>query len=208
MKTTANTPAYEAFLKGRALINQRGNIAITEAVRELEKSVRLDPDYAPARAQLAIGIAMLTNSSSTYGDLSLAEVNERAGEQLRIAEELDPDIPEVWAAKAVLANVNNREAEVVAYADRALAIRPNYADVINWKVNSLAALGRFAETQATREFLLEIDPLSVIGRLNSVNSIAVSQPERAERMRANTKPSGSSTACPTASRIGRRPNRT
>ena len=185
---TSNAAAYEAFLKGRALVNRRGNIAITEAVRQLEKSVRLDPDYAPARAQLAIAIALLTNSSGTYGDLSLVEVNERAGEQLRIAERLDPEIAEVWAAKAMLATVNNREAEVVEYADRALAIRPNYVDVLNWKVNSLAQLGRFAETQATREHLLEIDPLSVIGRLNAVSTIAVAEPERAKRIAASIAP--------------------
>jgi TolB-like protein len=62
-RATANTSAYEAFLKGRALINQRGNAAITEAVEELERSIRLDPNYAPARAQLAIGIALLANTN-------------------------------------------------------------------------------------------------------------------------------------------------
>jgi TolB-like protein len=185
---TSNSAAYEAFLKGRALVNKRGNIAITEAVRELEKSVRLDPDYAPARAQLAIAIGMLTNSSSTYGDLALVEVNERAGEQLRIAEALAPNIAEVWAAKALLANVNNREADVVEFAERALAIRPNYVDVLNWKVNALAGLGRFAETQAAREHLLEIDPLSVIGRLNAVSTIAIADPERAKRIAASIAP--------------------
>ncbi|MEE4279355.1 MAG: hypothetical protein V2I82_12880 [Halieaceae bacterium] len=176
---TSNTPAYEAFLKGRALINKRGKQAITEGVRELEKSVRLDPNFAPARAQLAIGIALLTNSSSSYGDLPVAEVNERAGEQIRAAEAIDGDIAEVWAAKTLLASINQDDEALVAYANRAIAIRPNYVDPLNWRVNALASTGRIKEAQAARESLLEIDPLSVIARLNAVASISVSEPERA-----------------------------
>jgi TolB-like protein len=179
---TSNSAAYEAFLKGRALLNKRGNIAITQAVRELEKSVRLDPDYAPARAQLAIAIALLTNSSGTYGDLTLAEVNERAGEQLLIAERLDPAIAEIWAAKTLLALLNTEDQLVLGYADSALAIRPNYVDVMNWKVNALRGIGSVKEEMAAREYLLEIDPLSVIGRLNAVSAIGPSDPERAKRI--------------------------
>lgn len=105
-KATANTAAYEAFLKGRALVNQRGNQSITAGVRELERAVRLDPNYAPARAQLAIGITLLAASSGTYGDLTIDEVNERAEEQIAAAEELDDDFAELWAARAILARVN------------------------------------------------------------------------------------------------------
>lgn len=46
-KATANTAAYEAFLKGRALVNQRGNQAITAGVRELERAVRRTPTTRP-----------------------------------------------------------------------------------------------------------------------------------------------------------------
>ncbi|WOJ92840.1 hypothetical protein R0135_13745 [Congregibacter variabilis] len=171
-KATANTAAYEAFLKGRALVNQRGNQAITAGVRELERAVRLDPNYAPARAQLAIGITLLAATSGTYGDLTLAEVNERAGEQIAAAEKLDDDFAELWAARAILARVNFDPRSYLKYSEQALAIRPNYADALNWRVNALNGLGLAEQAVQAREELLQIDPLSVIGRLNAVTFIA------------------------------------
>ncbi|MEM9397527.1 MAG: tetratricopeptide repeat protein [Pseudomonadota bacterium] len=176
---TSNTAAYEAFLKGRALVNKRGNEAITAGMRELEKSVRLDPNYAPARAQLAIAITLLTSSSSSYGDLRLTEVNERAGEQIRAAEALNPKLPELAAAKALLASVNGDGDATIRFADQALTLRPNYPDANNWKINELNALGRFREALDAKERLLEVDPLSVIGRLNAVGDISLTDYDRA-----------------------------
>ncbi|EAQ98106.1 membrane protein [Congregibacter litoralis] len=179
-RVAANTPAYEAFLKGRALINQRGQQAISEGVEQLERSVRLDPGYAPARAQLAIGIALLANSSGTYGDLSVEEVNERAGEQIAAAEALDNDFAELWAARAMLSRINFDNRGYLENSERALAIRPNYSDALNWRVNGLNSLGMWAEASEAREALLQLDPLSVVGRLNAVGFIAgEGQPERA-----------------------------
>ncbi|WP_414981673.1 hypothetical protein [Congregibacter sp.] len=179
-KATANTAAYEAFLKGRALVNQRGNQAITAGVGELERAVRLDPNYAPARAQLAIGIALLAAGSGSYGDLTVAEVNERAGEQIAAAEALDNNFAELWAARAILARTNFDEQGHLNYSERALALRPNYADALNWRVNALNSLGLAEQAVQAREELLQIDPLSVVGRMNAVTFIAISgEPERA-----------------------------
>ncbi|MEM1403630.1 MAG: hypothetical protein AAGG55_09895 [Pseudomonadota bacterium] len=187
-RDTTNTPAYEAFLKGRGLINQRGRDGVTAGVRELERSILLDPTYAPARAQLAIGIALLTASSGTYGDLTLAEVNARAGEQIAAAEALDDDFAELWAARAVLARVNQKPAESLEYSDRALALRPNYADALNWRVNALQELGDPILSLEAKERLLDIDPLSIIGRLNAVGAISFQEPERATSIARSIAP--------------------
>lgn len=181
-RETANTPAYEAYLKGRGLVNQRGNQAITAGVRELERSVRLDANFAPARAQLAIGIALLQSSAGTYGDLSPDEVDQRAGAQIAAAAALDEDFAELWAARSILAIGQNDAEQALEYAERALAIRPNYADALTWRVNALGDLGRYADAFAAREELLELDPLSVIGRLNAVTTLSYTEPERAAVM--------------------------
>jgi TolB-like protein len=55
----ANTAAYDAYLQGRELIHRRDQESLEEAVRHLERSLRLDNDYAPAHAQLAIAIMLL-----------------------------------------------------------------------------------------------------------------------------------------------------
>ena len=54
----ASTNAYDAYLKGRELINRRGLGNLQEAVRHLERSLRLDNSFAPAHAQLAIATCL------------------------------------------------------------------------------------------------------------------------------------------------------
>ncbi|MFK8042707.1 hypothetical protein [Congregibacter sp.] len=181
-RETANTPAYEAYLKGRGLVNQRGNQAITAGVRELERSVRLDANFAPARAQLAIGITLLQSSAGTYGDLSPEEVTQRAGAQIEAAAALDDDFAELWAARSMLALAQYDAEQALEYADKALAIRPNYADALTWRVNALGDLGRYTDAFAAREEMLELDPLSVVGRLNAITTLSYTEPERAAVM--------------------------
>ena len=71
---TANTEAYEAYLRGRGLIHRRGRENLEEAVRDLERALRLNEEFAPAHAQLAIAITLLVDHPNAYGTLSLEEV--------------------------------------------------------------------------------------------------------------------------------------
>ncbi len=63
----ANTDAYDAYLRGRELIYRRENLE--DAVRHLERSLRLDSNFAPAHAQLAIATILLTG----YGSITAEE---------------------------------------------------------------------------------------------------------------------------------------
>lgn len=177
-----NTAAYEAFLKGRYLINQRGNLAISEARRQLEKSVRLDPEFAPAHAQLAIAITLLLNSASTYGDLSLAEVDRLASPHIEKALALRPDLAEAYGALALLNLNRNNNDEALSYAEQAMKLNPAYTDVVNWKNNALGALGRYRESVQVIDKLLQIDPLSVVGQLNRSGLLSFTDIPAARKM--------------------------
>ncbi len=179
----ANTAAYEAYLHGRYLINQRGNKAITEAVQQLEKSVRLDPNYAPAHAQLAIAYAMLHDHPATYGELSTAEVNERAQPHIDAAFAITDTLAEAWGAKCMLAMTNNDNRAALEYARRALALNPSYIDAMNWINNSALALGEFQTAYQSMLRIQEVDPLSIVGRLNYAGGfIAFTDPEQAHQI--------------------------
>ncbi len=167
--SAANPEAYEAYLRGRQLINRRGRESIEEAVRALQKALRLDSEFAPAHAQLAIATALLMNNPSSYGDLTLVEVIDRATPHIEKATALAPDLADVHAAKAILALNRLNYAAALEHADRALKLNPSYIDALNWRYLALSALGRYAEMIKTIEQLLEIDPLSIIGRLNYIN---------------------------------------
>ncbi len=177
---TANTAAYEAYLKGRYLVNQRGNKAIADAVRELEKSIRLDPNFAPSQAMLAIAIALSGDRPSAYGDLTVAEINDRATPHAERAMELNPELAESWGAKSIIAGSNSDEEAAIEYAGKALTYNPVYTDALNWLQTSALFISRYEEADAAVKKLIEVDPLSVVGRINYyANHLAEYDPEAA-----------------------------
>lgn len=189
-----NTAAYEALLQGRHLINQRGNRNIRSAVEHLERCVRLDSDFAPCHAWLSIGYTMLLSSPGTYGDLSLLEVKSRAIPEYEKALELDPNLAEAHGAVALLAINSNEFETAMASTRRALELNPVYVDALNWRQIASGSMGQYVEAQSTIEQILEIDPLSVIGRLNYVAGAIVSDPDRARRVAMSLVEGGNSWA--------------
>ena len=177
-----NTAAYEAFLKGRHLINQRGRRNINLGVEELERAVRLDPEYAPAHAWLAIGIALLLNSPTSYGEYSLAEMLELATPHLERALALDPGLAEAHGAEGLIKLGMADYPGAVEATSHALEINPVYVDAMNWRNIALQAYGNWDAAMDQLRLVIEVDPLSIIGRLNYVSFLAESEPEVTEAM--------------------------
>ena len=162
----ANTQAYEAFLRGRQLIHRRGRESLEDAVRHLERALRLDERFAPAHAHLGIATALLLESPQSYGELSLEEVRRRAIPHFERALELEPNLAEVHAGLALLTLNSGDLTSSIAYARRALELNPSYIDAMNWLYLALASLGEYQEQEALFERIFSVDPLSIIGRLN------------------------------------------
>ena len=162
----SNTDAYDAYLRARQLIHQRGRAALEEAVRNLELALRLDSDFAPAHAQLAIATALLMESPESYGTLSQEEVLRIAIPHLDRAQELEPNLAEAYAGRALLALDTENQDYAIEQADKALAINPSYTDALNWKYLALASLGRYEEQKDAMLEILDIDPMTIIGRMN------------------------------------------
>jgi TolB-like protein len=158
----ANTDAYDAYLRGRELIHRRGSQNLEEAVRHLEHSLRLDESFAPAHAQLAIAIALLPGWG---GSTSVEEARRTAIPHLDRAQELEPDLAEAHAGRALLALRSDPES-AIEHARKALASNPSYSEPMNWLSIALTTLGRYEESDATLEQILVIDPLTMIGRHN------------------------------------------
>ena len=162
----ANTQAYEAYLRGRQLIHRRGRESLEDAVRHLERALRLDERFAPAHAHLGIATSLLLESPQSYGTLSLEEVQRRATPHFERALELEPNLAEAHGGLALL-TMNNGDPELaIKYAHRALELNPSYIDAMNWLYLALGSLGEYQEQEAIIERILSIDPLSIIGRLN------------------------------------------
>ena len=167
---TANTEAHEAYLRGRHLVVQRTRATIEGAVREFEKAIALDPDYALGHAELAIAILLLNRNQ--YGDLTVTEAIARAAPHAELAMALDPTLAEAHAATGYVLWDQEKLEEAVTHFEQAIQINPNYSIVYNWMGLILGNnLGRYAESFAAFEMTLRLDPLSIPTAGNYVMSL-------------------------------------
>jgi len=156
----ANTDAHEAYLRGRHLVVQRTRATIDGAVREFEKAIALDPDYALAHAELAITTLLLRRDQ--YGALTITEAIARAAPHADRAMALDPTLAEAHAATGFVLWVQENLEEALTHFEQAIQINPNYSIVYNWMGGLLYdQLGRYAESFAKFEMTLRLDPLSI-----------------------------------------------
>ena len=179
---SSNTAAYEAFLHGRHLVNQRGRTNLEQATDDLKRAIRLDPDFAPAHAWLAIAWGLLLDNPTTYGDLTLAQVTERATPAIERAFELDPELAEAFGARGLLAMDTGRYKPALDDFERALARNPVNVDALNWSQNVATYIGDLNRATTLLERIIDIDPLSVIGRLNYAQVLAASNLEAGRQM--------------------------
>jgi TolB-like protein len=166
----ANTDAYDTYLRARELIRLRGRENLEEAVRHLERSLRLDETFAPAHAQLAIATVLLPAKLGTYGPgygaSSPPEAWRTAVSHLDRAQELEPDLAEAHAGRALLALHQSDPEATIEHAQKALASNPSYVDAMNWLYLALGSLGRWEESVAILKQTLVTDPLTIVGHLN------------------------------------------
>ena len=166
-RTTAamNTEAHDAYLRGRYLLAQRGS-SVSGAVREFEKALSLDPDFALAHAQLAIAYQLEDSG------LTVTEDAARAAPHVEKAMALDPSSAEAHAAAGYLSWTKEEIQAALKHYEKAIEINPSYADVYTWMANILdVELGRYAEAFAMREKAAQLDPLSIPGMFNYVDQL-------------------------------------
>lgn len=162
-----NSEAHEAHLRGRYLVVQRTRLAIEGAVREFEKAIQLEPDYALAHAELAIAHMLLVGSQ--YGRLSHTEALSRAVPHVDRALALNPDLAEAHSAAGHTLAYQLKSAEGVAEYRRAIELNPNYSIVRSWMANLLEeSLGGYEEAFEVRSRALLLDPLSNPARYHKV----------------------------------------
>jgi TolB-like protein/DNA-binding winged helix-turn-helix (wHTH) protein len=157
---TESVEAYEAYLKGRYLWNQRTAEALREAVECFEQALRLDPRYALAHVGLAETYVVMEG----LGLLSSAEAGARVKAAANRALEIDDELAEAYVSLAWLDwwDWANAERDFA----RALALNPNHATARQWHAEYLTALGRFDEAVAEIRLAQLLDPKSpVIGSI-------------------------------------------
>jgi TolB-like protein/Flp pilus assembly protein TadD len=184
----ASSEAHDAYLRGRYLIVQRTPTTIEGAIREYEKAISLDPDYALAHAELSIAIVALAN----YTGQNLTEAIARAIPHAERAMELDPGLAEAHAATGLLLEYQGNMEDALIHLRRAIQINPNYVNPRLGIASSLDHLGRYAEFFVEVQTAVRLDPLSIPARGKYINQLIyrnrLDEAERETEKLASTSP--------------------
>lgn len=166
---THNMEAYQQLLMGRQRLGFRTASDIEAAYEHFERALTLDPEYAPAHADLARAILLLEDSNSTYGTLTQAEVDAEALPHIEKAIALDPQLPEAYAVKGLHLMNRGKLDEALVALDRAVELNPNFAIAYMWRSMVWGSKAEIDNQIADLEKAHAIDPISAVVAFNLVN---------------------------------------
>jgi DNA-binding winged helix-turn-helix (wHTH) protein/TolB-like protein/Tfp pilus assembly protein PilF len=150
-----NPVAYEYFLRAQTPGLPNGYLV---AIRLLEKSIALDPDYAPAWARLALaygGYAAWQGGGPEYMAKSKAAFDT--------ALRLDPDTPHARTYIAIQMIERGELDQGLLTLREELRLNPNDAEAHWWLTEAYLYGGMLPESIAEGERALELNPLVNIG---------------------------------------------
>src|SRR5213083_220253 len=157
---TANTEAYELYLKGRFFWNKRTGADLKRAIDYFNQAIAKDPNYALAYAGLADSYTLL----SVFSAASPQDSIPQARVAVKKALELDNTLAEAHASYGrILSGYDYEFERAIAEFERAIQLNPNYATSYHWISNGpLTARGEFDRAITEGKRAVELDPLSMI----------------------------------------------
>jgi len=161
---TANSEAYELYLKGRFFWNKRTGVDLRKAIGYFNRAIAKDPNYARAYVGLADSYSLLPS----FGAAAPRDSIPQAKAAVKKALELDDTLGEAYATSAQIRAEHDLEFEQgITEFERAIQLSPNYATAHQWFASGpLEALARFDRAIAEGKRAVELDPLSLIVNLD------------------------------------------
>ncbi len=156
-QTTGDSQAYQLYLNGVFYRRRNGADNIKKAIEYQNQAIALDPNFAMAYAEIAIGYGALVE----IGAINPAEgkPNARAAAEKAVA--LDDTLPQAHQTLAYIENqdLNWREAE--QNYQRAIELNQNFSGAHTLYAAYLSQLGRSDEALTEIRKAQELDPLRV-----------------------------------------------
>ncbi len=139
-KPTKNVEAYDYYLRGRSYARRVNRADLELAMEMYERAIRIDPKFALAHAGLANVCGLFHD---WYGhDNRWIERGEAAGKRVM---DLEPDLPESFAAHARIAWAQRNYEPCIEFARKAIARKPD-CEGAYWSLGqALFATDRFQE---------------------------------------------------------------
>ena len=160
---TANSEAYQLYLKGRFYGSKRTAKDAQKSIEYFQQAAAIDPNYALAYAGLAESNWFL----ALYSYPQVNEVIPKARELAMKALELDNSLAEPHSILGVICLNHDHDLACMERETKlAIELNPNYAEGHRRYGLLLQDLGRFEEARIAEKRALEIDPLSPVTNFN------------------------------------------
>jgi serine/threonine protein kinase/tetratricopeptide (TPR) repeat protein len=158
-RKTTTPEAYSHFLQGRALENSGSTPGMRQAIEEYEKTLELDPNFAPAHAALALAAATYGNTRDD--EFETRTWSRRAVKEADRAVELDPNGVDELVARGTLRTALTWDwSGASADFERALVLGPGAAGPRLGRAQLRGVLGQLSLAIEDAKAALELDPLS------------------------------------------------
>jgi serine/threonine-protein kinase len=151
---TDNQAAYDLYLRGRFLLDKRGNQNIRSAVELFQKATEIDPKFARAYAGLGGALAVLPSWSNTRSD----SVIPPALAAIDRAIALDSTLSDALTVRGYALWSLYRWDEAERVLRRAIALNPHDGMAHKYLGTMLAGMGRFEEGVSLTVRASELEP--------------------------------------------------
>jgi serine/threonine-protein kinase len=159
---TRNEKAYDLYLRGRFLLERRGNETLHRAVGLFQQAIALDSTFARGYAGLAQALMVLPDYSDTPAD-SVYGLSLRAANR---AIALAPTLAEAYAARGTVGYLTGKWADGIRDLRNATNLDPQYGMAFKWLGQALAYSGHLDEAKSFLVRATELDPLLAVPWLN------------------------------------------
>jgi adenylate cyclase len=156
---TSNTLAYQEYLIGRHLLNQRTAESIQSALGHFEKSIQEDPNFALPYTQIAYCYTLI--GVAGYGGLPHDVVESKAKNAVMKALELDSTLAEAHAALGYIKfRVDWDWVGAEKELKKAIELKPGYSTAHEWYALLLGVRVKLDEALSEMQTAYNLDPLS------------------------------------------------
>lgn len=160
---TEDPVAYDAYLRGRQLLNQRRVAGVRQSIDFFHRALSRDPSFAAAYAAIAVAYVSLPS----YADEPIEQLHAMAEEAAQKALALSPQLAEAHAVRARLAQfAGNWSAAQFGYF-AATSMDPNDVTTRVWYSQFLRLLGKLEQAAEQSAMALELDPDNPLTRATS-----------------------------------------
>jgi non-specific serine/threonine protein kinase len=154
---TENAAVYEKYLEGRSQLSRYTPESMRAAIAKFEEALQADPQYAPARAGIAVGSATMRLRFAPASEA--AAWSERAEREAQAALKLDPQLAEAHEAlSGVYRAVEFKWEETLEEGRLALSLNPNLDQPHLYRAAAFYHLGLLDLVEAELKAAADVNP--------------------------------------------------